>query len=137
MNTGSVSRMKKILVIVAIFSLVLISCATNSKLVEEKPVAGIDDLPFSAFSMGHSYLTEKNIGEKVTVTGLFLQNESGFVLLENSDSKSRVSFILEFDKKKKFQLSSYVNQKVEISGVLTSAESPWKKGLKVESIRLY
>ena len=128
--------MKKVLVIAAIFSLFLISCATNLKPVEEKPVAGIDDLSFSAFSMGHSYLTEKNIGEKVTVAGLFIQNGNDFVLLENADSKSRVAFILEFDKKKKFQLSSYLNQKVEISGILTSAESPWKKSLKVDSIRL-
>jgi len=129
--------MKKVIAVVFFFSLLLASCATNSKPVEKKNAVNSADLPLKAFSANHSYLTEKNIGEKVTIVGLFLQNENGFVLLENADSKSHVSFILEFDKKKKFQLSSYLNQKVEISGILTSAESPWKKSLKVDSIRLY
>ena len=83
-------------------------------------------------SVSHSYLTEENVGESISVKGKLLQNGSAFSLIENPDSKSRVTFILTFENDAvKNQLAAKANSLVQVSGVLTAANSTWKKEMKV------
>jgi|GEM_PF-5527357 len=123
--------MKRILIYVLLISsfLFLSSCATKKQ--PEKAVENTKDSSFKYTpSVNHSYLTEENIGQEIVVKGKIIQDGSSFTLLENPESKSRVSFFLDFEDdslKEKLTAGSLV----QISGILTSAESPWKKGMKV------
>ena len=136
--------MKKIIFTLMISTtLLFVSCASKSKetkanvksqsIQEEQPATdtGIRHIPV----MNHSFLTEENIGENITITGLLGKNGSSFTLLENPDSKSRVTFILtvENDSLKK-KLSSQAGNIVQVSGILTSVSSTWQKGMKVLSL---
>ena len=126
--------MKKITICILMISSFLFFsvCATN-KLVEK----AVDDNQTSSTasfnykpSVNHSYLTEENIGQEIVVRGKILKSGNSFTLLENPDSKSRVSFFLDFeDESLKEKLTA--GNLVQLSGILTSAESPWKKGIKV------
>ena len=116
-----------------ISSFLLISaCATNKA--AEKAAEDIQISSTASFnykpSVNHSYLTEENIGQEIVVKGKIVKNGNSFNLLENPDSKSRVSFVLEFeDESLKEKLTA--GSIVQLSGILTSAGSPWKKGMKV------
>ena len=115
------------------------SCASNKKAADAVTEEAVPQYikPNFNFPVNHSYLTEKNIGESLSVKGRLLKNEKGFILLENEKSKSRVTFILEFNENQKFTedfISSLLNKEVEISGILTSVQSTWVKGIKVNKI---
>lgn len=136
MNTGlvQVTKMKRFAIcVLMISSFLLISACTTNKETEK---AGNDTqtsstAPFNYKpSVTHSYLTEENIGQEIVVKGKIVTSGNSFTLLENPDSKSRVSFVLEFeDESLKEKLTA--GNIVQLSGILTSAESPWKKGMKV------
>ena len=116
-----------------ISSFLLISaCATNKaaeKAAEDTQTSSTASFNYKP-SVSHSYLTEENIGQEIVVRGKILKSGNSFTLLENPDSKSRVSFFLEFeDESLKEKLTA--GSLVQLSGILTSAESPWKKGIKV------
>jgi hypothetical protein len=130
--------MKKIVIVSLMIStlLFLTSCASKaqkSKKVEEKPVASDEmSMPILNLSISHSYLTEKNIGETVSVQGLLTQNGDNFVLFENSDSKGRVTFELTVkDKKIKEELKKQTGNTVKVSGKLTAVPSTWTKKITV------
>lgn len=116
-----------------ISSFLLISaCATNKA--AEKAAEDIQISSTASFnykpSVSHSYLTEENIGQEIVVKGKIVKSGNSFNLLENPDSKSRVSFVLDFeDESLKEKLTA--GSIVQLSGILTSAESPWKKEMKV------
>ena len=116
-----------------ISSFLLISaCATNKaaeKAAEDTQTSSTASFNYKP-SVSHSYLTEENIGQEIVVQGKIVKSGNSFTLLENPDSKSRVSFVLEFeDENLKGKLTA--GSLVQLSGILTSAESPWKKGMKV------
>lgn len=119
--------------ILMISSFLLISaCTTNKE--AEKAAEDTQTSSTASFnykpSVSHSYLTEENIGQEIVVKGKIVKSGNSFNLLENPDSKSRVSFVLEFeDENLKGKLTD--GSIVQLSGILTSAESPWKKGMKV------
>ena len=123
--------MKRILIYVLLISSVLFlsSCATKKQ--PEKAVENTKDSSFKYTpSVNHSYLTEENVGQEIVVKGKVVKSGNSFTLLENPDSKSRVSFVLEFeDESLKEKLTA--GSIAQLSGILTSAESPWKKGMKV------
>lgn len=136
MNTGlvQVTKMKRFAIcILMISSFLLISaCTTNKE--AEKAAEDTQTSSTASFnykpSVSHSYLTEENIGQEIVVKGKIVKSGNSFNLLENPDSKSRVSFVLEFeDENLKGKLTD--GSIVQLSGILTSAESPWKKGMKV------
>ena len=139
MNTGlvQVTKMKRFAIcILMISSFLLISACATSKETEK---AGNDTQTSSTNSfqykpsVNHSYLTEENIGQEIVVKGKIVKSGNSFTLLENPDSKSRVSFVLEFeDENLKGKLTA--GSIVQLSGILTSAESPWKKGMKVSKV---
>lgn len=130
--------MKKIVIISLMISTVLFltSCASKaqkSKKVEEKPAATDEmSMPVLNLSVSHSYLSEENIGETVSVQGLLSQNGDNFVLFENPDSKSRVTFELTVkDKKIKEELKNQIGNTVKVSGKLTAVPSTWTKKITV------
>lgn len=108
------------------------ACATNKeaeKAAEDTQTSSTTSFQYKP-SVTHSYLTEENIGQEIVVRGKILKSGNSFTLLENPDSKSRVSFFLDFeDESLKEKLTA--GSIVQLSGILTSAESPWKKGMKV------
>lgn len=119
--------------VLMISSFLLISaCATNKeaeKAAEDTQTSSTTSFQYKP-SVNHSYLTEENIGQEIVVKGKIIKGGSSYSLLENPDSKSRVSFVLEFeDESLKEKLTA--GSLVQLSGILTSAESPWKKGMKV------
>ena len=108
------------------------ACATSKE--TEKAAEDTQTSSTASFnykpSVNHSYLTEENIGQEIVVKGKIVKSGNSFTLLENPDSKSRVSFVLDFeDESLKEKLTA--GSIVQLSGILTSAESPWKKGMKV------
>ena len=116
-----------------ISSFLLISaCATNKaaeKAAEDTQTSSTASFNYKP-SVNHSYLTEENIGQEIVVKGKIAKNGTSFTLLESPVSKSRVSFVLEFeDENLKGKLTA--GSIVQLSGILTSAESPWKKEMKV------
>ena len=126
--------MKRFAICILVLSSLLFISACASKKPAEK--AGNDTQTSSTasfnykLSVSHSYLTEENIGQEIVVKGKIVKSGNSFTLLENPDSKSRVSFVLEFeDENLKEKLTA--GSIVQLSGILTSAESPWKKGMKV------
>ena len=130
--------MKKIVIVSLMIStlLFLTSCASKaqkSKKVEEKPAATDEmSMPVLNLSVSHSYLSEENIGETVSVQGLLTQNGDNFVLFENSDSKGRVTFELTVkDKKIKEELKNQIGNTVKVSGELTAVPSTWTKKITV------
>ena len=90
--------------------------------------------------VSHSFLTDKNVGEKLTIRGIFGQNQDGYILIENPTSRSRVTFSLVFAETEDSAIlqqkySQYVDTFVEIEGTLLSAASPWSKKLQVSNIK--
>lgn len=129
--------MKRFAICVLIISsfLLISACATNKE--AEKAAEDTQTSSSSPFnykpSVNHSYLTEENIGQEIVVKGKIVKSGNSFTLLENPDSKSRVSFFLDFeDESLKEKLTA--GSLVRLSGILTSAESPWKKGMKVSKV---
>ena len=126
--------MKKITICILMISSFLFfsACATNKeaeKAAEDTQTSSTTSFQYKP-SVNHSYLSEENIGQEIVVRGKILKSGNSFTLLENPDSKSRVSFVLEFeDENLKGKLTA--GSIVQLSGILTSAESPWKKGMKV------
>ncbi len=119
-------------VLILIAALLLISCVSTPK--EQNQVAQTQTSVNYARIISHSYLDESNIGEVFNLRGKIIRNGENFVLIERPESRSQVSFLLEVDKKQKAELESLVNAQVEISGVLTSVASPWKKSIKVTAV---
>lgn len=126
--------MKKTAYCILVISSLLVISSCASKKPAEKTAENTQETTFIYTpSVNHSYLTEENIGNKISIRGKIVQNGEKFILLENPDSKSRVSFVLEFeDESLKQKLSD--GSVVQLSGLLTSAESPWKKGMKVSRV---
>ena len=119
--------MKKILSIV--FFLLLVSSffyAQEFKLPGHK---------FEVEMTNHSFLTEEHVGSNIKITGLLTVNKKNFVLTENDDSRSAVTFNLVVKKSKlKRQLKKLNGQKVTVSGELLEATSTWTKKMKVLAV---
>lgn len=144
---------KNIFILAGFLSISLIGCASHKgveKGVEVEDGSTVDVIEnvalgkeFSPLSMNgllknHSFLNETHIGSKIEITGLLVKNESSYVLIEDADSKGRVSFELEFDSSNN-ELISRLNElsqsNVTIEGVLVATPSPWTKKLLIENIK--
>ena len=83
----------------------------------------------------HSFLNEEHIGSKITITGLLSAKENVFVLNENPDSRSVVTFNLKVTRLGlKRKLRNLDGQTVTLTGKLIEAPSPWKKTMSVLSL---
>jgi len=86
-------------------------------------------------TQNHSYLTEEAVGSKVEVKGLLTVKNNSFVLKENPDSRSVVTFNLEVKKwGLKRKLKKLDGKTVKISGELLEATSTWTKKMKVLAV---
>ncbi|MBO4532829.1 MAG: hypothetical protein J5726_03940 [Treponema sp.] len=103
---------------------------------DEEPVAE-ETTPVSgpSISVNHSFLSEEHVGQTFSIKGYLSQNGDNFILTENPGSKSRVTFYLEIaDASLITKATALVNTTVEVTGVLTQAQSPWSKRMKVQKI---
>ena len=83
----------------------------------------------------HSFLNEEHIGSKISITGLLSAKGNVFVLNENPDSRSVVTFKLKVTKwGLKRKLRKLDGQVVTLNGKLLEAPSRWKKTMSVISI---
>ena len=83
----------------------------------------------------HSFLNEEHVGSKITITGLLSVKENVFVLNENPDSRSVVTFNLKVKRLGlKRKLRKLDGQTVTLTGKLIEAPSPWKKTMSVFSL---
>lgn len=83
----------------------------------------------------HSFLTEEYEGSEITITGLLSAKKNTFVLKENPDSRSVVTFNLEVKKwSHKRKLRKLDGKTVKITGVLTDASRTWIKSIKVTKV---
>ncbi len=98
---------------------------------EKKALISDSSLSYTP-SVNHSYLTEENVGENISVKGKIVQKGNSFSLIENEASKSRVTFILTFENEAvKNKVAAKVNTIATLSGKLTAASSTWTKEIKV------
>lgn len=110
------------------FSIILISLISLCLFAQEKFSTKYGT---TISSNNHSYLTEEFLGSEITVTGLLSANKNTFILQENPDSKSMVTFYLEVKKwSLKRKLRKLDGQTVKITGELTEASGTWNKKLK-------
>jgi len=83
----------------------------------------------------HSFLNEEHVGSEITITGLLSAKKNVFVLSENPDSRSIVTFKLKIKKwGLKRKLRKLDGQTVTLTGKLLEAPSPWTKTMQVLSI---
>ena len=83
----------------------------------------------------HSFLNEEHVGSKITITGLLSARENVFVLNENPDSRSVVTFNLKVKRwGLKRKLRKLDGQTLTLTGKLLEAPSPWKKTMSVISL---
>lgn len=126
----------------------LAGCASNRTVKAEKiePVtSGDSDTVFfekvgdinRPLRINHSFLTEEHIGSSVTITGILGGSlEEGYYIMENADSRSRVTFVLEEDPDA-LDVYSFLDAfegQVTVTGVLTGVSSPWKKTMTVLNV---
>ena len=125
--------MKKIISLIACTVLLTFSLMAQ-ELDLSQLKAGNTDVPVM---QNHSYLTEDAVGSTIEVKGLLSVNPKNntFVLKENPDSRSVVTFNLEVKKwGLKRRLKKLNGKTVKVSGELLEATSTWTKKMKVLSV---
>ena len=83
----------------------------------------------------HSFFTEKDVGKSFSVKGKLFYKESNWVLLENPNSRSCVSFVLEVSKEVNSLLAENEGRIVTVVGTLTKVKDTWNKTIFVISIK--
>lgn len=129
-------KQKNIFVIFLCIAFSLFACKSTEENVSAETTQALSEKKAPLPSRtNHSYLSEKNIGERVSIVGILLNdNNYGLSLLENPESKSRVTYVLSSSKEILDKCYSLIGSSVTVTGVLTSVSSPWKKALNVESV---
>ncbi len=82
----------------------------------------------------HSYLNENDVGKIFNIEGLLQGAEGQWTVIENPESRSRVTFILETPLELQSTMHVLNNKSVLIRGVLIEASAVWTKKLKVIEI---
>ena len=90
-----------------ISSFLLISACATNKAAEDTQTSSTASFNYKP-SVNHSYLTEENIGQEIVVKGKIVKSGNSFTLLENPDSKSRVSFVLDFEDESLKEITYFV-----------------------------
>lgn len=134
--------MKKITLIICVFavSLVFTSCASSKKKeIKNEPVVAespktIDSLGEKLPAGNHSFLSEENLGQTITITGTLKKGTENFYLVENPESKGAVTFTIKASEDLKKTCEAFAGKKVSVTGVLTAVSSPWKKEMEVTAI---
>ncbi len=123
--------MKRLFTLAAIFSLFTLSLFAqelDTSFLKKKAMPELE-------IQNHSFLTQEHVGSSITITGLLSINKNSFVLKENPDSRSVVTFTLEVKKwGLKRKLKKLNGKTVTLTGKLTDASATWTKKMKVEKI---
>lgn len=130
--------MKKHILLGFLVILILATFSCHSKkasvLEEEQEKVVIEKNPTILTITNHSFLTEKDVGETLTITGVLSGEKGNWVLTENASSKSRVTFVLEVPTDLELELEQLVSEKVTVTGTLTNVYGTWKKAMTVTEI---
>ena len=129
--------MKKHILLGFLVILILATFSCHSKkesVLEEQEKVVIEKNPTILTITNHSFLTEKDVGETLTITGVLSGEKGNWVLTENASSKSRVTFVLEVPADLELELEQFVSEKVTVTGTLTNVYSTWKKAMTVTEI---
>lgn len=119
--------MKKIIALIAISIFIVFSFFAQEVFSEKT------GKPFAPGN--HSYLTEEYVGSEIKVSGLLTAKKNTFVLKENPESRSVVTFGLEVKKwSLKRKLRKLDGKTVTLTGIITDASSTWTKKMTVISI---
>jgi hypothetical protein len=84
--------------------------------------------------INHSFLTKENIGEAITVYGILQQQGNNWILIENSKSKSRVTFFIEDSESFETIFAKNTEKKVKVVGVLKDVKNAWQKTMLITSL---
>lgn len=84
--------------------------------------------------INHSFLSNDNVGESIVIFGELAFEEDVWILVENPNSKSRVSFVIENYMDFEYLLLERLGKTVKIVGVLTEADETWKKVISICSV---
>lgn len=84
--------------------------------------------------VNHSFLSNDNVGESIVIFGELAFEEDVWILVENPNSKSRVSFVIENYMDFEYLLLERLGKTVKIVGVLTEADETWKKVISICSV---
>ena len=84
--------------------------------------------------INHSFLTKENIGDAITVYGILQQQGNNWILIENSKSKSRVTFFIEDSESFEKIFAKNAEKKVKVVGVLKDAKNAWQKTMLITSL---
>ena len=84
--------------------------------------------------INHSFLTKENIGEAITVYGILQQQGNNWILIENSKSKSRVTFFIEDSESFEKMFAKNAEKKVKVVGVLKDVKNAWQKTMLITSL---
>lgn len=119
-----------------------LSCCNSTKLKKSK----IQEFPVSdkiilekidLMQSNHSYLSEENLFQTVTVTGSLRENSDSYFLYENEDMRNCVIFTLIFEDEKIKDEAKFLNgQTVTLEGIVTDASETWNKTVKVNKLIL-
>ena len=126
--------MKNFIVKIMLFcSFCFVGFSSATKITEENSLQEREKMVQVA---SHSFLTEDDIGLELVITGQvsFNQETGVFLLTENSQSRSRVIFVIEENKKIAKKLEALVNASITVQGTLQGVFSPWVKSLKITKI---
>lgn len=129
--------MKKHILLGFLVILILATFSCHSKkesVLEEQEKVVIEKNPTILTITNHSFLTEKDVGETLTITGVLSGEKGNWVLTENASSKSRVTFVLEVPTDLELEFVQLVSEKVTVTGTLTNVYSTWKKAMTVTEI---
>lgn len=84
--------------------------------------------------INHSFLTKENIGEAITVYGILQRQGNNWILIENSKSKSRVTFFIEDSESFEKIFAKNAEKKVKVVGVLKDVKNAWQKTMLITSL---
>ena len=129
--------MKKHILLGFLVILILATFSCHSKkesVLEEQEKVVIEKNPTILTITNHSFLTEEDVGETLTITGVLSGEKGNWVLTENASSKSRVTFVLEVPTDLELELEQLVSEKVTVTGTLTNVYGTWKKAMTVTEI---
>ena len=84
--------------------------------------------------INHSFLTEENIGDAITVYGILQKQGNNWILKENPKSKSSVTFFIEDSESFEKMFAKNTEKNVKVVGVLKDAKNAWQKIMIVTSL---
>ena len=79
----------------------------------------------------HSFLSEKDENKSFVVTGLLRQVDESWLLVENSKSRSKVTFILTVPMNLESEFFAKKDTIVTLQGILIKARNAWTKEMEV------